>query len=385
MSTGDSKLDRPIEFQRRESDHQNAAAVRRTQMDAHSADKNGLDFSRIPSPSTKSGIRPRRTFGKTSTLTGAFEAAAPQQETPEEPEADREHAAVGSPSPPARRVPKRNRPRSGISSPPDELIETYRQINDSDDLVNLVSQDEFDVPSDSAQVDRRRRVSPNTGVEREQQQDQQQEQYNERHNDVNSQSSGFSFLDDVTDDSFRNKMERHAIDEQRLRRVTTKDSPVFTKAKVGQKAARAAETLQRRSEEENNEEPLIEDRPGPSLNIPKSWGGRGQASKDRLSYVGRRNVNLPAENQYSQDPEPEPEPVQEWENDIDFTARDLQVSDSPPVQQQTSIPVRGEIDRFARKAATASRLEELRRRVPHEQIRPSIEEGDPIPNRKSVV
>lgn len=352
-------------------------------------DRNGLDTSRIPSPSSKSGVRPRRTFGKTSTLTGAFEATAPQQQQAQEGSSnDRRQGERGTPSPSSRRLLGRNRsttnPTEDISSPP-ELQETYRQINDSDNLVNLVAQDDFDPPEEQTQEDQRWRRSPSRRGQR-----QPEEQQPEEHAEPESQGSGFSFPEDDTDDSFQKKLEMHAKDEQRLKRVTTRDSPVFSKAKVGQSVSRSAENLQRRNEEGTNERQLEEYGPEPALNIPKSWGERGLASKERMSHISRRSFERPVDKLHTENakhgsgPEPENEPVQDWENDLDFTARDLQVSDSPPVEQNF-VPPRGEVNTLARKAVTANRLGDLSRKFSQERVRPSIEEGDPIPNTPIVV
>ncbi|KAK2757353.1 hypothetical protein FQN54_004867 [Arachnomyces sp. PD_36] len=419
--TNNNKLDRPIEFHRRDTSRIDAALRRPNAADgnnnnnnAATTDKNGVEFSRIPSPSSKSGIRPRRTFGKTSTLSGAFEATAPQpqQETqqqqqqvapPEEvPEYDRKLVSRGTPSPSHRRrksPSSSTNPAVDISSPP-ELQETYRQINDSDDL----AQDDFEQllsnPVQVAELRRRKSKSPvqqRDGVERQQQhqqlgRDRNQENYQPQPTEAQGYGSGLSFPSDDTDDSFRNKLEKHAMDEQRLKYATGKDSPVFSRARAGQSALRAAGNLQRRSAEELKDGGRVEDDggPEPALNIPKAWGGRGQASKERMSYISRRNLEREAEKLHSEDiktePEPalEPEAVQDWENDTQFTARDLQVSDSPPVQQNL-VPAREQTDALARKTVTNKRLGELGQKYSQERLRQSIEEGDPIPNTPIVV
>lgn len=409
MASGD-KRDRPIQFYRRDTSRLDAA-LRRPNTDGLVTDKNGIDVSRIPSPSTNSGVRPRRTFGKTSTLTGAFEATAPQQQqAPEERDHDQGQVARGTPSPSSRRIHGRSQssatPIEDISSPP-ELQETYRQINESDHLINLVAHDDFDqVLNPTHQEDQRQRKSSNQrsseqnsprqrpskhkSLNRRSPNQRSDRQLEEQHGnsreyspELDHQGSGLNFSDD-TDDSFQKRLEMHAMDEQRLQRVTSRGSPILGRANADQNRHPAAESFQR----QNDERGLGEDGPEPALNIPKAWAERGQSSKERMSYISRRNleplVDKPHFEGIESEPRHEPgtEPIQDWENDLDFTARDLQVSDSPPVGHNF-VPTRGEANALARKAVAAIRLGELNPQ--QDQVRPSVEEGDPIPNTPIVV
>lgn len=284
------------------------------------------------------------------------------------------HPAGRTPSPRSRR--QRNlsvpSPLAEVTSPPPgELLETYRRINDADDLADSVSQDEMDLPSDLSRRRQRggglRRLSPVI--------DQGQEE------DEDNFGPGLSFLDDVTDDSMRRKLANHVQDEERLKRVVSRESPVFSKAKVGAKAALSAENLQRRyREQEQEREEEVEDSddgPKPALNVPKSWSSRSRSHRAWLDSITRKNGNTPRERETRRSID------REVDADIDFTARSLQVSNSPPVRQ--NLKDREKDTETSRKSITRTaspRNDPIKSESQESQL---SAEGEAIPNTPVVV
>lgn len=357
MSTPDHKLDRFSYSRRNNSNNSNTlnyeSPFRRARLDSRSAGDNGADPSRVPSPgATKNGhgVRPRRSFGQTRTLRGAFEAAArgttatgAAMSTDDSQRPPSAAAAIERRTPsPSRARRQRNMSvhsvASPVSPPPGELIETYRRINDADNLNDHVAQDEFDDPSHEQQqqqlrVDRTQRTSPGLGTRA----------YHEDAEDA--YDSDLSFLDDGSDDSLRKKLANHVKDQQRLKRISSRESPVFSRAKVGQRAL-SAESLQRRERDEEEEQPPQQthnsndndDDVEPALNLPRTWG-RWKAHRERLNSITRRkSVSAPRDdapqgNNNSNNNNNAPAPEWDADADIDFTARSLQVSDSPPVRK----------------------------------------------------
>ncbi|KAK2772582.1 hypothetical protein FQN53_004504 [Emmonsiellopsis sp. PD_33] len=349
MSTGDYTANLPDQ-QARDNDDERRR-VRRQRRNDQITDT--IYQSRIPTLSPGNGTNPRAPFGKTRTLKGAFQAAGSPPPV---------GAAGNEQKTPPRRARARERkasmtsPMSEISSPPDELIETYQRINDADHLVDYVDQDDYDLPTDQARFDRIRRLSPSPGPRRR--------PVNEETGAGDTYGSNLGF-EDVTDESLRQQLTRHALDDMRLKRVTQRESTVFSKARVGPKAALSFDNLRRQNEEE-----VFVDDVEPSLNVPKNWGLRGRVSNDWLSNASRPNGNSHIGDESLQ------LPTQEFvENDVDFTAS-LQISDSPPVR--STAPARNEIETIPKKGLSTSRLEEIKRRASQEQMRPSI--GDVIPN-----
>ncbi|KLJ09147.1 hypothetical protein EMPG_15445 [Blastomyces silverae] len=341
MSTGDHTA-HPPDSQDRDNDD---LRFRRPQRNGQA--QNMAYQSRIPTLSPRNGAQSRVTFSNTRTLKGAFQAAAAASPPP--PPTNDDHEV---------KTPPRRLMAEVSSPPPDELIETYQQINDADDLAEYVAQDHYDPSYDIARLDRTRSPSPTPGATR------REDDYVGT-GDTHDSSLSFS---DISDESLRQKLAQHAMDQARLKRVTQRESPVFSKAKVGLKAALSFENLQRRNEEEALREDVE-----PSLNVPKTWGLRGRVSKDWLNKASRPNGNNHVDERTVQSTD------QALEHDIDFTARSLQISDSPPVRNNA--PPRNEIENFRNKPLVENRLgdRETERRVPQEQVRFSIE-GDPIPN-----
>jgi hypothetical protein len=342
----------------------------------HTLDRDSaLDFepSRIPSPSSKNGVRPRTSFGLTNTLRGAFEATS-QAITMDVGESENALPAgiIGrTPSPRSRR--QRNlslpSPLAEVNSPPPgELLETYQRINDADNLADLVSQDDLDIPpnhtSRRSSGERLRNPSPTSSFH----------QLHREEAGGNNYGAGLSYLDDVTDDSVRKKLANHIRDEERLRRVTSSQSPVFSKAKVGSKS----ETLQRRDEVEPDVSVQdVDEGPRPGLNVPRSWGNRSRNHRDWLTSITRQNGDTPRERA------PRRSVEGEVDADIDFTGRSLQMSDSPPVRPTLRGRDLGpELPR--RKDARMASPRQDRSRTRSQEQRPSTD-GDAIPNTPVVV
>lgn len=364
MSTPDRKFDR---FSSRRNNHlPYESPFRRARLNNDS--EPDIDGSRIPSPSPKYGTRQRRNFGQTRTLRGAYEAAsrttttmADSGERPAPP-----LRSVGrTPSPRSRR--QRNMsgsarsPVSDVSSPPGELLETYRRINDADNLIGLVEQDEYDLHQEQLRADRLRHVSPRHTMR------------DTHSRDSDHLDEDLSFLDELTDDSLRAKLANHIRDEQRLKRVTAKESPVFSKAKVGIKATLSAEHLQRRETQPQEE---IDDGLDPSLNLP-SWGSQRRTHRDWLSTLNRRNTDAVKEESHVEEPV-----VQGWEPEIDFTARSLQVSDSPPMRRPPETRV--ETERGTDRRSPRTLREDAQKKTSPDKKQSSLG-GSPIPNSPVVV
>jgi hypothetical protein len=231
--------------------------------------------------------------------------------------------------------------------------------------------------------------------------------------------SKLSFLEEGTDDSIGMKLRGHAMDQQRLERAKRRESPAF--AGGSNRTPRlTVEALQRRNDSygdqvQTNGTPTgsVSERSDIPLNVPKSWGSKNMVSKDWLSRPNNRKaLNSPSpvphdgspasgidwaaaaadtpipsiENSYSPvsalpqgstpmgnaRKNPSLDRVREWELDADFTARSLQVSNSPPVRLRSSAldEIRGrEIEDLEKKAVTTNRLGEIHKRASNELLR----------------
>lgn len=244
--------------------------------------------------------------------------------------------------------------------------------------------------------------------------------------------SGMSFLEDATDDSIGRALGQHALDEQRLNGLLRRDGQAFSKARVGEKVGLTVENLRRKNGSNGSSGSgtiggSISSRGSePSLNIPREWGRKGKAGKDWLSRINGRggkftgDVPIDPKVAITTDPEknesagrgrivdwvataadvplPSAEegssqarsasqsstPVsmlhgrtsldrgREWEfNDDDFTARSLQVSDSPPLRIRNATLDRireREMESLEKRAVTTSRLDELREKSSLENL-----------------
>ncbi|KAA6407891.1 MAG: hypothetical protein FRX48_08242 [Lasallia pustulata] len=241
---------------------------------------------------------------------------------------------------------------------------------------------------------------------------------------------GMSFLDDVTDDSIGRALAQHSRDEVRLNGVVKPDGQPFSKARVGEKVGLTVENLRRKNGSNGSSGSgtigvSISSRGSePSLNIPREWGRKGKSGKDWLSRINGRSgkftgdVSIEPKVAITIDPERKesagrivdwvaaaadvPLPsveegsshtrsasqnstpvsilhgrtsldiVREWEfNDDDFTARSLQISDSPPLRIRNATLDRireREIESLEKRAVTTNRLDELREKSSLENL-----------------
>ncbi|WEW55145.1 hypothetical protein PRK78_000573 [Emydomyces testavorans] len=272
--------------------------------------------SRIPTLTPKNGEKPRLAFTQTRTLTGAFEATAGRSSASDNSKrSSRRYTVEGR-----ERRPSAASPASLPSSPPGELLETYRRIGDAENLAEQVDHDEFNLLPGRDRVERMRNYSPSPGARAR---DMVEENYA-----GNTYGSGIVGPDAVADEELRRRLSQRETDDKRLGREREREQPVFSRARMGPKAALSTENLQRRNEEiqkeETQQEPLDQGI-NPPLNIPRNWGTRGRVTNDWLNRANREVQNDDMAD------EEEQHLSHDWENDVvDFTS--LQVSDSPPVR-----------------------------------------------------
>ncbi|KAJ5888019.1 hypothetical protein N7495_008060 [Penicillium taxi] len=328
-----------------------------------------LDTSNFPTPSKQHGTRPHGY--RTSTLAGAYQAAS------------RVSMADGmgiqmpaSPSPRrARDMPEALSPSPQRSIPPDEFAHNYGRFAEDGTMENHGHLDDWDGTRSVSRLS------------------QSSWQARERDIDVGSQNglaySETSFLDFTGAYSPRKRNVDYTKDEQRLRRVTGRDSAVFSKAKVG-RAALTAENLQRREVEaeedksgrgqQQNQQQVIEDdgEHGPILNVPTNWASR---TRTRQDWTRNIDQHRPEEDQ--------PEPIHEngmpsLRMEIDPEPKPIRLS--PRSLARSRIPPRNTLE---------NRVNDLRpRHVPKshsydeetlEQERHALSDGQPIPNTPIVV
>ena len=229
------------------------------------------------SPSNRNSPRHRRYTSQTGTLRGAFEATR----VPTVSEEDDSAYARGSPSP-SRNQMEMNYSLSPQSNPPEEIVEAYRRMREEHDSGDL------DIAL------RTRHTSPGAGAGGYGEEDILQDPF--------MAGDEASFLDEVTDESpRRRKYADHVNDERRLRRATTSQSPVFSRAWTGTNSGITSEDLQRREAEDDIQEHYMEEEdaeeddrgPEPSLNLPSTWGSRATNRRDWMRNIGRRSDNSP--------------------------------------------------------------------------------------------
>jgi len=231
-----------------------------------------LDLDAFPS-SKQNGTRARHTF-RTGTLAGAYRAASHASMSDD-------GAPLGSaPSPRNAREPFVARsPLSETSNPPEELADVYRRIEEDGMIADYVAYDDWDTAPAARSTSRFNRSSSKP-------------RDRSRDHDAGSHD-GYTFSDAGLFDGTRDYLPRSARrttdytrDEQRLRRVTGKDSPIFSKANGGARAALTADNLQRREQqvkEQVEQEHLVSEddgERGPSLNLPRTWGHRAARRQD---------------------------------------------------------------------------------------------------------
>ncbi|KAJ5674197.1 hypothetical protein N7462_009636 [Penicillium macrosclerotiorum] len=224
-----------------------------------------LENSNFPTPSKQNATRPRHSY-RTGTLAGAYRATSRTSMSDEatglglstSPRMGRDSVVLRSPS-------------SQTSNPPEELVDAYRRIEEDGTLADFVSLDGWDAHLDGRPASR---SSPRSKM--------REREYEGR------AFSEAGFLEDFAEQSPRpgRRTSDYTRDEQRLRRVTGKDSPVFSKGTVGARSALTAEHLQRREDEELHPEPEDDaGEKGPSLNLPRTWGSRATRRQEWLRNV----------------------------------------------------------------------------------------------------
>ena len=265
MATPDRRTAR-TGLSRRSYEQQQRSPFHRAYLESHATDH--FNASHIPNPMGELRARRRRNLSQSGTLRGAFEAVSRYPTMSENVTGD--PYGLGTP----------NRRRQSFahtspdSNPPNELAETYRQI---DDAGSLVDQDEEDFRFSINRFRDNRSTRSSSGSRT-------------RGNSLFSTADA-DFLNEVSDESLRRKLADHIKDEQRLRRATANQSPMLSKA--GTPAALTSENLQRRDKEEQDvfqeeEEEEEEDHLRPSLNVPSNWGSRGTHRRDWLRNITRR-------------------------------------------------------------------------------------------------
>ncbi|KAJ5924742.1 hypothetical protein N7466_008929 [Penicillium verhagenii] len=234
-----------------------------------------LDTDNFPTPSKQNGSRPHHNY-RTSTLAGAFRAVSGSSME--------EGARLGSfTSPKQTREPlDALSPNSNRSEPPEELLDSYRRIGEDGSLADYVASDGWGASLGARTASRSPSQTRGRDYERF-----------ARHGLAISEPSLFS---DAGRPSPRQRNTDYTKDEMRLRRVTGKDSPVFSKAKAGARQALTADNLQRREEEIQSQHVVEEEENnefGPSLNYPAAWGSRASRRPDWGRKVSERSVSDP--------------------------------------------------------------------------------------------
>ena len=224
-----------------------------------------------------------------------------------------------------------------------------------------------------------------------------------------------SSLENVTDRSLDSVISQYNKDARLMNKAINSDVKIFSKARVGPKVNLTVENLRRNnsSAESLGSGSLRSRVSDPSLNLPRQWGRKSQPDKGWLSRINNRSGKLTgdvpkkqkadspiiAESESREWDEPIDEWIQAaaetpverngvsqaallsegstpttthnakrnmhtgWDGDADFTARSLQVSDSPPIRTRDTPQTRirdPEIDEIERQAVATSRLGALR-------------------------
>ena len=248
-----------------------------------------------------------------------------------------------------------------------------------------------------------------------------------------------SSLENITDRSLDSIISQHNKDARLINKAINSDVKIFSKARVGPKVNLTVENLRRNnsSAESLGSGSLRSRVSDPSLNLPRQWGRKSQPDKGWLSRINNRSGKLTgdvpkkqkadspiiAESESREWDEPIDEWIQAaaetpmerngsspaalpsdgttpttvqrpsrdvnvgWDGDADFTARSLQVSDSPPIRTRNTPQNRirdPEIDEIERQAVTTSRLGALREKVSQESLgREYLVRGTPQDQRRS--
>ncbi|KAI2793089.1 hypothetical protein POX_b03137 [Penicillium oxalicum] len=229
-----------------------------------------LDNSNFPTPSKRNDPRTRPKF-RTGTLAGAYRATSRASMSDD-------GAGLGLTA-----SPRQHRDSNAARSPPferfnnpDELLDSYRRTEYNGTGADYNPLDDWESPFDTRPMSHLTRLSP-------------------RVQDNEADGRAFSEASFGNEYSPRRRTSDYARDEQRLRRVTGKDSPVFSKAKVGARTALTADNLQRREEQEQIQISEEDDKDGPSLNLPRTWGSRAGHRSEWLRNVSASTTSEPQE------------------------------------------------------------------------------------------
>ncbi|KAJ5103667.1 hypothetical protein N7532_004196 [Penicillium argentinense] len=251
-----------------------------------------FDFepSTFPSPSKQNGTRPRHNY-RTGTLAGAYRAVSRTSMSDEghqlgsntSPRQTRPWEHLNAPS-----------PTSDTSNPPAEPVDAYRKIDEIGTLADNMDWEDLNGLAEKRSPGRlNRSSSKQRGL----------------YYDTESRFSEASLLDEMVHNSPRRRKTNYSRDEERLRRVTGKDSAIFSKAKVGSRTALTADNLQRREEEiqhdqHQEQQPISEDdgEQWPSLNLPRSWGSRAARPQEWLRNVSGSSASESQEKKAQHDP-----------------------------------------------------------------------------------
>ncbi len=115
-------------------------------------------------------------------------------------------------------------------------------------------------------------------------------------------SSGLSFIENVTDDTFGKALADYARDEQRMSGVLKNNGQIFRKAHVGERAGLTLENLQRRDRLDEAKTQGYLDQAGsgsvnsdwsdPPVHVPSTWGRKGRAGKEWLNRINEPGGKL---------------------------------------------------------------------------------------------
>ena len=217
---------------------------------------------------------------------------------------------------------------------------------------------------------------------------------------------------DVTDQSLDSQYNK---DARRINKAITSEVGIFSKARVGPRVGLTVENLRRNNSSAESLGSPHSRGSEPSLNYPKAWGRKSKPEKGWLSRINNKSGKLTgdvpkkqkadspiiAESEKREWDEPIDEWIQAaaegpipsrengstlpseestptmtrktsndqlsgWDADADFTARSLQVSDSPPIRIGKARDP--EIDSVEKRAVTTSRLGALREKSSQDSL-----------------
>ena len=263
--------------------------------------------------------------------------------------------------------------------------------------------------------------------------------------------TNMSFPANLGEDTFDRRLTQHDKDERRLRSVLGSDHQPFKKSRLRDRSGLTLDNLRRqdassKSGSSSLGSPSVSSKGSdPSLNIPHGWGRKGRGNNTWLSRIGGQNgkftgdisslrdlqtppkleekpsatpavdwlvaaaeIPLPSvENEslrsHTKSPGLTPasltrpsqlqrqsssDRIRRWEFlDDDFTARSLQISDSPPIRIRNAAldAIRErEMHNLERSAVTTNRLGELRERKSLERVRRRSPSAPAAPGMKGA-